>query len=86
MKLDSKQDPNFLYQDCVFRADQYTKVAVLADPSKRWHMVLGCKIRGPLGLLFVLLGGGLNRAFANLTADHQNLLLEIHVGVRYMYM
>ena len=52
MKLDRKQDPNVLYHDCVFRADQLTKMAVLADPSKRWHMVFRCTINGPLGLLF----------------------------------
>ena len=52
MKLDKKQDPNVLFQDCVLRANQLTKMAVLADPSKRWHMVLRCTMCGPLGLLF----------------------------------
>ena len=32
MKLDRKQDPNVLYQDFAFRADQLTKMAVLVDP------------------------------------------------------
>ena len=30
-KLDRKQDLNVLYQVCVFRADQKTKMAALAD-------------------------------------------------------
>ena len=51
-KLDRKQDLNVLYQVCVFRADQKTKMAALADSSKRWHIVLRCTICGPLGLLF----------------------------------
>ena len=51
MKLDRKQDLNVLYQVCVFRADQKTKMAALADSSKRWHIVLRCTIYGPLGLL-----------------------------------
>ena len=41
-KLDRKQDLNVLYQVCVF----------LANPLKRWHIVLRCTICGPLGLLF----------------------------------
>ena len=52
-KLDRKQDLNVLYQVCVFRADQKTKMAALADSSKRWHIVLRCTICGPLGLLFI---------------------------------
>ena len=40
MKRHRKQDLNFLYQLCVFRDDQYTKIATLADPWKRWHIVL----------------------------------------------
>ena len=28
-------------------------MAVLANPSKRWHIVLRCTICGPLGLLFL---------------------------------
>ena len=51
-KLDRKQDLNVLYQVCVFRADQKTKMAALADSSKRWHIVLRCTICGPLGILF----------------------------------
>ena len=51
MKLDKKQDLNVLYQVCVFRADQKTNMAALADSSKRWHIVLRCTICGPLGLL-----------------------------------
>ena len=51
-KLDRKQDLNVLYQVCVFQADQKTKMAALADSSKRWHIVLRCTICGPLGLLF----------------------------------
>ena len=47
-----KQDLNVLYQVCIFQADQYTKMATLADTSKRWHIVLRCTICGPLGLLF----------------------------------
>ena len=52
-KLDRKQDLNVLYQVCVFRADQKTKMAALPDSSKRWHIVLRCTICGPLGLLFM---------------------------------
>ena len=52
MKLDRKQDLNVLYQVGVFRADQKTKMAALADSSIRWHIVLRCTICGPLGLLF----------------------------------
>ena len=52
IKLDRKQDINVLYQICVFRADQKTKMAALADSSKRWHIVLRCTICGPLSLLF----------------------------------
>ena len=51
-KLVRKQDLNVLYQVCVFRADQKTKIAALADSSKRWHIGLRCTICGPLGLLF----------------------------------
>ena len=53
MKLDSKKDLNVLYEVCVFRADQKTKMAALADSSKRWHIVLRCTICGPLGLLLI---------------------------------
>ena len=52
MKLDWKQDLNVLYQVCVFRANQKNKMAVLAIPWKRSHIVLRCTICGPLGLLF----------------------------------
>ena len=51
-KLDKKKDLNVLYQVCVFRADRKNRMAALADPSKRWHIVLRCTICGPLGLLF----------------------------------
>ena len=50
-KLDWEQDLHVLYQFCVFRANQKTKMAALADSSKRWHIVLWCMICGPLGLL-----------------------------------
>ena len=50
-KLDRKQDHNVLYQVCVFRADRKNKMAALANPPKRWHIVLRCTICGPLGLL-----------------------------------
>ena len=53
-KLDRKQDLNVLYQDCVFLADLKNKMAALANPLKRWHIVLRCTICGPLGLLFAL--------------------------------
>ena len=52
-KLDRKQDHNVLYQVCVFWADRKNKMASLANPSKRWHIVLRCTICGPLGLLFI---------------------------------
>ena len=52
IKLDRKQELNVLYQVCIFRADQLTKMAALADSLKRWHIVLRCIICGPLGLLF----------------------------------
>ena len=51
-KLDRKKDLNVLYQVCVFWADWKNKMAALANPSKRWHIVLRCTICGPLGLLF----------------------------------
>ena len=51
-KLYRKQDLNVLYQVCVFQADQSTKMAAPADPSKRWHIVLWRTIYGPFGLLF----------------------------------
>ena len=51
-KLDRKQDLNVLYQVCVFRTDRKNKMAALANPLKRWHIVLRCTICGPLGLLF----------------------------------
>ena len=57
-KLDRKQDLNVLYQFCVFRADRKNNMAALANPLKRWHIVLRCTICGPLGLLFG--GGGCN--------------------------
>ena len=53
-KLDRMQDPNVLYQVCVFRADWKNKMAALANPPKRWHIVLRCTICGPLGLLFCI--------------------------------
>ena len=51
-KLDRKKDLNVLYQVCVFKTDRKNKMAVLANLSKRWHIVLRCTICGPLGLLF----------------------------------
>ena len=54
MKLDRKQDLNVLYQVCVFQADRKNKMAALANPSNRWHIVLRCTICGPLGLLFII--------------------------------
>ena len=53
MKLDRKQDLNILYQVCICRVDRKNKMAVLADFSKRLHIVLRCTICGPLGILFV---------------------------------
>ena len=50
-KLDRKQDLNALYQVCVFRADRKNKMAAMANPPKRWHIVLRCTICGHLGLL-----------------------------------
>ena len=54
-KLDRKQDLNVFYQVCVFRADLKSKMAALANSSKRLHIVLRCTICGPLGLLLALL-------------------------------
>ena len=54
-KLDRKQDLNVLYQVCVFLADRKNKMAALANPPKRWHIVLRCTICDPLGLLFIFL-------------------------------
>ena len=53
MKFDRKQYLSVLYQVCVFQAEQLTKMVALANPSKRWHIVLRCTICGPLGLLFM---------------------------------
>ena len=44
----------------VIRADQKTKIATLADSSKRWHIVLRCTICGPLDLLFYRKGQAFN--------------------------
>ena len=52
-KLDRNQDLNVLYQVCVFWANRKNKMAALANPPKRWHIVLRCTICGPLGLLLV---------------------------------
>ena len=52
MKLDRKKDLNLLYQVCVFWADRKNKMTALANPSKRWHIVLRCTKCGALGLLF----------------------------------
>ena len=62
-KLDRKKDLNVLYQVCFLGADWKNRMAALANPSKRWHIVLRCTICGPLGLLFYTLanevvGGG----------------------------
>ena len=54
-KLDKKQELNVPNQVCVFRADQKNKTVALADPSKRWHIVLRLTIFGLLGLLFLQL-------------------------------
>ena len=51
-KLNKKKDLNVLYQVCVFWADRKNRMAALANPSKRWHIVLRCTICGPMGLLF----------------------------------
>ena len=53
MKSYRKQDLNILCRVFVFRADEYTKMAVLADLSKRWHIVLRFTICGPLGLMLI---------------------------------
>ena len=37
---------------CFSGGSEKTKMAALADSSKRWHIVLRCTICGPLGLLF----------------------------------
>ena len=77
-KLDRKQDLNVLYQVCVFRADQKTKMAALADSSKRWHIVLRCTICGPLGLLFFFFGNWSTK-MASLASDwltHFQILLS----------
>ena len=50
-KLDKKKDLNVLYHVCVFWANRKIRMAALANPSKRWHIVLRCTICGPLGLL-----------------------------------
>ena len=50
-KLDRKKDLNDLYQVFVFWADRKNNMTALANPSKRWHIVVTCTICGPLGLL-----------------------------------
>ena len=69
-KLDRKQDLNVLYQVCVFRADRKNKMAALANPPKRWHIVLRCTICGPLGLLFFFRANRKNK-MAALASDWQ---------------
>ena len=52
-KLDRKQDLNVLYQVCVFFCPiSIQKCPPWPIPQKRWHIVLGCTICGPFGLLF----------------------------------
>ena len=68
-KLDSKQDLNVLYQVCVFRGNRKNKMATLANPPKRLHIVLRCTICGPLGLLFTSPLKPLNRIGRNLTGS-----------------
>ena len=43
MKLDRKQDPNVLYQVCVFRTDRKNKMAALANPSKNGTLYSGAR-------------------------------------------
>ena len=43
MKLDRKQDPNVLYQVCVFRTDRKNKIAALANPSKSGTLYSGAR-------------------------------------------
>ena len=43
MKLDRKQDPNVLYQMCVFRTDRKNKMAALAYPSKSGTLYSGAR-------------------------------------------
>ena len=69
MKLDRKQDPNILYQVCIFRANPKNKMAALADSSKRLHIVLRCTICGPLGLLF---------CFYIVTASYESETMQVN--------
>ena len=52
MKLDRKEDIKVLYKVCVSRANWKNKMADLANPSERRHIVLRSTICGPFGLLF----------------------------------
>ena len=49
--IDRKQYLNIFCQVNVFQPDEKIKIAALSDLLKRWHIVLRCKICGPLGLL-----------------------------------
>ena len=57
-----------------FWADR-NKMAALAKPSKRWHIVLRCTICGPLGLLF-LVSWGMNRSAGQTNRVNRIAVLE----------
>ena len=75
-KLDTKQDLNVLYQVCVFRAHRKNKIVVLADPSKKWHIVLRCTICCSLGPLFSA-PEPLNGFWRNLTGSKYSTSLNL---------
>ena len=76
-KLYRKQDLNVLYQVCVFRADRKKKMATLANPPKRWHIVLRCTICGPLGLLFCT---QISETFSNQTISTSIICVSVLVS------
>ena len=50
-KLDRKQDLNVLYQVCVFRAENWIKIATLANPSKKVAHCTQVHVMWPFGPL-----------------------------------
>ena len=50
-KLNGKQDLKVVYQVCVFRVDRKSKMATMANPSKKVALVRRCTICGPFGPL-----------------------------------
>ena len=55
MKLNKKQDPNVLYQVCVFRTNRKNKMAALAYPSKSGTLYSGARYVALLASCYIIL-------------------------------